>query len=333
MNIWQTLPRPFSILAPMEDVTDSAFRRLIAYCGAPDIFYTEFTSADGICSEGFEGVRHRLLYTEAERPLIAQIWGNTPDHYYKTAALLSDMGFDGIDINMGCPVPKVTKKGCCSALIETPQLAKELYLAAREGAPNLPVSIKTRIGYRNDKTEEWSAFLLALAPAALIIHGRIAKHLSKYPADWNAIARVVQLRNEMQSPTLIVGNGDVESHAEILTKHEVSGVDGVMVGRGIFKNPYLFNTTLPIDYMQQLPAPAKLALLLLHARLFDDTWQARKPFAVLKKYFKIYVANFSGASELRAELMETNNTPELTRTVHAWITKQGLSSVDLTTTL
>ena len=163
----------------MEDVTDSSFRRLIVECGSPDLLYTEFTSADGICSEGFAGVKHRLKFTEQERPLIAQIWGNTPEHYRRTAKLLAEMGFDGIDINMGCPVPKVTKKGCCSALIDTPELAKELYLAAVEGAPELPVSIKTRMGFRDDKTEEWCSFLLELEPAALILHGRIAKHMSK----------------------------------------------------------------------------------------------------------------------------------------------------------
>jgi len=165
-NFWKTLPRPFSVLAPMEDVTDSAFRRFIAKCGRPAVFYTEFTSTDGICSAGFSGVKHRLKYTEDERPLVAQIWGNNPDNYFKTCRILCEMGFDGIDINMGCPVPKVAKKGACSALIDNPDLARELIIAAKEAAGKIPISVKTRLGFKHLKTEEWGQTLLELKPAA-----------------------------------------------------------------------------------------------------------------------------------------------------------------------
>lgn len=323
MNLWQSLPKPFSVLAPMEDVTDSPFRRLIVECGAPDVLFTEFTSVEAICSDGFEGVKHRLHFTPVERPLIAQIWGNTPKHYYETAGILADMGFAGIDINMGCPVPKVTKKGCCSALIENPNLAKELYCAAVEGAQGLPVSIKTRLGFKKDDSLPWADFLLNLQPAALTFHGRIAKHMSKYPANWNAIGEIVSLRNAMNSQTVLIGNGDVLSFDDILEKHRTFGVDGVMVGRGIFKNPYLFNSSLPSDFMAVASARKKLALLLRHAELFHSTWGSRKPYVVLKKYFKIYISNFAGASELRATLMETKDYVELSTEIEQWLQRQN----------
>ena len=195
----------------MEDVTDTVFRRIVAHCGAPDVFFTEFTSADGLCSVGYDAVAHRLRYTEAERPLVAQIWGIHPDTHMKAARLAVEMGFDGIDINMGCPVKKIVKTGACSGLIENPTLAREIYLATREGAGDLPVSIKTRCGFRSWRTEEWTGFLLELEPVVLTVHGRIARDESKYPADWDQVARVVTLRDQMESPTIILGNGDVTS--------------------------------------------------------------------------------------------------------------------------
>ena len=165
---WQLLPQPFSVLAPMSDVTDTCFRRLMIQWGAPDVLYTEFVSADALCSEGFDYVRHRLMFEPEESPLIAQIWGKSPETYYTTVKRLIDLGFDGVDINMGCPVPKVIKKGCCSWLIENRSLAQELILATQEAAEGkIPVSIKTRLGFRGVETEDWAAFLLAFEPAAL----------------------------------------------------------------------------------------------------------------------------------------------------------------------
>ncbi len=305
---WKSLPRPFSVLAPMEDVTDTVFRRLIASCGRPDVFFSEFTSTDGMFSPGETRVIHRLEYTEGERPLIAQIWGNDPEKYLRAAKKIADMGFDGIDINMGCPVSKIVTNGCCSALIDNPTLARELYLAAVEGAGQIPVSIKTRLGFKKLHTEPWAEFLLALKPPALIMHGRVAKDLSKKPANWEEIGKVVELRNQEGSDTVIVGNGDVKSLAQIDHCHEMYGVDGVMVGRGIFDNPYLFNRDAP--HFSEMTRKQKLDLLWHHISLFEDHWSGKKPYRVLKKFFKIYASHFAGASELRMKLVETESASE-----------------------
>jgi len=306
---WQLLPRPFSVLAPMSDVTDTCFRRFIVQWGAPNVLYTEFASADALCSEGFDYVRHRLMFEPEESPLIAQIWGKSPETYFTTVKRLIDWGFDGVDINMGCPAPKVIKKGCCSWLIENRSLAQELIIATQEAAEGkIPVSIKTRLGFRGIETEDWAAFLLAFEPAALIMHGRVAKNMSRLPANWDEIAKVVALRNALDSSTVIVGNGDVRSHAEIQEKHTQYGVEGVMVGRGVFQNPYMFRPDgFTIDSMS---GGQRLDLLMQHAALFEATWGHHKSYATLKKYFKIYVSNFSGAPCLRERLVRTKNIDE-----------------------
>ena len=324
-NFWKLLPRPFSVLAPMEDVTDTVFRRLIGSCGAPDVYFTEFTSTDGLCSKGRDAVIHRLQFTEGERPLVAQIWGNTPEHYYKTAQLLTEMGFDGIDINLGCPVPKIVKNGCCSALIDNPTLVAELYQATTEGAPQLPVSIKTRLGFKRKVTEEWSQFLLELNPAVLTMHGRTARQMSKVPANWDEIAKVVEIRNALQSDTIVIGNGDVTKRSQFAEFHERYGVDGIMVGRGIFQDPYLFDLSLADDYWEQQSEQQKLSLLLTHIRLHRSVWGERKPYAILKKFFKIYVSSFAGASELRTLLMQTNSMQDAADVIEQWLQRSPAS--------
>lgn len=322
MTLWNSLPTPFTCLAPMEDVTDSVFRRLVAQCSRPNVFFTEFMSADGFCSVGNENVVHRLKYTEEERPLIAQIWGNRPENYATTARQIAELGFDGIDINMGCPVPKIVKDGACSALIDNPGLAKELYQAAKENSCGLPVSIKTRLGFRNWKTESWAEFLLSLNPDALIIHGRIAKDLSKFPARWEEIGKVVKLRDLSGSQIPIIGNGDIKSHAQILNVHQTYGVDGVMIGRGVFHNLFIFKE---IEELASLSALQKLELLKTHARLHKNFWLNQKPYKVLKKFFKIYVSGFYGAADLRALLMETNSYEELYQTIDEWNSVQKVT--------
>lgn len=308
-NIWTESKKPLYILAPMEDVTDTVFRRIVADCGRPDIFFTEFTSCEGICSPGFDEVVHRFAYTEQERPLIAQIWGKTPDDYRETAKLVLKKGFDGVDINFGCPVPKIVKQGCCSALIEQPELAVEIIKAVQDGVQGeIPVSVKTRIGFSDIRTLEWSKVLLEQNLAALTMHGRTARDMSKVPADWGEIGKVVKLRDDMGIDTLIIGNGDVLSLDEADQKIEEYGVDGVMIGRGIFQNPWLFDRTIDCD---QIPVDEKLELLLKHTRLFVDVWGTSKNFAVMKKFFKIYVSGFQGASDIRYELMQTDGIEEV----------------------
>lgn len=293
----------------MEDVTDTVFRQLVLKCGRPDIFFTEFTSTDGLFSKGRERVIHRLKFDKREGPIVAQIWGKNPENYWKAAQLLAEFGFDGIDINMGCPVEKIVKSGNCSALIENPSLVSELIRATREGAPQLPLSVKTRLGFSSLNTEEWCGFLLNQDIHALTVHGRIAKHLSKYRVKWEEIQKVVQLRDSLKRDIVVVGNGDVKSLSEVDEKVRTFGVDGVMMGRAIFENLYLFSRdSIPLS---ERSVSEKLSLLLEHIDLFESTWGETKPFRILKKFFKNYITNFWGASELRASAIECETSQEV----------------------
>jgi len=308
MSIWQQLPRPIFILAPMEDVTDTVFRRIISSVGKPHLYFTEFTNVDGFLSEGREQVGQRLKFEPEEKPLIAQIWGLKPENFYKASKEIVEMGFDGIDLNMGCPQKDVISKGACSALINNHALAKEIIVATKEGSKGLPVSVKTRLGFKTNQREEWIGFLLEQNLAALTIHGRTAQEMSIPSAHWDEIGKVVELRDMMGLTTPIIGNGDVESIEEAQEKVEKYHVDGVMIGRGIFHNPWLFD---PQKKLENITPTERFELLLRHIKLFEDTWGNKKPFQILKKYFKIYIANFSGASDLRAQLMECKNGDEV----------------------
>lgn len=311
-NFWSNLKKGFSVLAPMEDVTDAVFREIVYDCGRPDVFFTEFTNTDGLMSKGRNSVIRRLKFDEKEKPIVAQIWGNNPENYFKSAQLVKELGFDGVDINMGCPVHKVVKQGFCSGLILNKPLAKEIVLATIEGAGDMPVSVKTRMGFKVVETEDWTEYLLKLGIKALTVHGRLAKDLSKYPANWEEIGKAVKVRDEMfknsEFKPVIIGNGDVESLEDIKSKVEKYGVDGAMIGRGIFKDPYVFNPNLSID---DLSVNQRFELLLKHSRLFVNTWGNTRNFAILKKFYKIYVNNFDGASEIRAQLMECNNLEQV----------------------
>ena len=317
-GFWSGLARPIRALAPMEDVTDTVFRRVVASIAPPDVCFTEFVNADGLCSAGYRAVAHRLDFTDSERPIVAQIWGNNPDNYRKAAVIIRDRGFEGIDINMGCPVKKIVKNGACSALIDNPSLAAELYHAARDGAPDLPVSIKTRMGFRTKKTEEWARFLLKLEPALLTMHGRTAKDMSDVPADWDEVAKVVAIRNEMKSATLVFGNGDVNSKSDLDTFPERYGVDGIMVARGIFRDLHIFRTSTG-DEFSALDRNKKIEMYERHIDLYRETWGADKNFNIMKKFGKTYISGFSGAAALRNLVMESRNFAEMIVTLHRWI--------------
>ena len=307
-NIWQTLKKPIFILAPMDDVTDSVFRQIIQNLAPADLYFTEFTSVDGLASEkGREPVARRLQFTEKERPLIAQIWGNDPEKFKKAAELCAEMGFDGIDINMGCPVKDVVKRGMCSGLIQNPELAGRIIQATKDGAGDLPVSVKTRLGMR-EVQPEWIEFLLKQDLPALIIHGRTVREMSKVPAHWDEIKKVVEMKNKITPNTIIIGNGDITSYEDGLEKVKQTGVDGIMIGRGIFKNLWIFDK---LSKTRDLTLEEKLAHLLNHTKLFVKTWENNKPFPILKKFFKIYISDFQGSAELRAKLMETKNLEEV----------------------
>ncbi|RUT79982.1 tRNA dihydrouridine synthase [Ancylomarina longa] len=322
MSFWQDIKNPNFSLAPMEDVSDTAFREVVlqtAQTGKLNLLYSEFTSVEGMCHPiGHDKVKHRLQINESEKALlkkknvklIAQIWGKDPEKYYKTAQYIAtETDFDGIDINMGCPVKNVVKNGCCSALISQPELAKEIILATRE-ASNLPLSVKTRIGYKQIVTESWVSHLLGMPLDALTIHGRIQKQMSEGMADWNEIAKAVRLRNEIAPSIKIIGNGDVESYEDGLEKCQSYGVDGVMVGRGIFKNPWFFHPDKGAVSPEE-----KLDLLQEHTRLFEATWGRTKNFAILRRFFKIYTSGIREASSLRNTLMTTCNAAEVYKAI------------------
>lgn len=296
------------ILAPMEDVTDTVFRQIIAQCGTPDLFFTEFTNVEGLASEkGNAIVSQRLLFTPHEKPIIAQVWGKNPDHYYEAAVRIKDMGFDGIDINMGCPEKSVIKNGCCAALIQHPKLATTIITATQQGAgESIPVSVKTRIGVNTIVTDEWISFLLTHNLAAITVHGRTVKEQSEVPCHWDEIAKAVHLRNQLKKETLIIGNGDVASLEDAQEKVTKYNVDGVMIGRGIFHNPFLFSGKKRED----IPPSLLFKTLMQHMTLYDLTWGTQKNYAVLKKYFKIYIQGFPGAQEIREKLMTTQSTDE-----------------------
>ncbi len=306
--MWQKLPKPIFILAPMEDVTDTVFRRIVASCARPDIFFTEFTSVDGLNSEGHKATVQRFEYTQEEHPLIAQIWGSTPELFYKAAQFIHAQGFDGIDINMGCPEKSVVQHKGGAACINDPIRAAEIIAATKEGSAGLPVSVKTRIGYKKIATEAWIGHLLTCDIDALTVHGRTAAELSKVPAHWDEIAKAVVLRNDMKKDTVIIGNGDVVNYADGLAKCVEYGVDGVMIGRGIFHDLWAFDK----DGVSHMSNQKELFRIMReHIQLFDTTWGPTKNFAVLKKFFKIYVQGFAGASDVRVACMEAANAAEI----------------------
>lgn len=303
---WKELKKPFFTLAPMEDVTDTSFRRVVIKAGSPDVFFTEFTSTDGIFSKGRERVIHRFKYENIEQPLIAQIWGTNPENFFKTAGLVKELGFAGIDINMGCPVSHIIKNGACSGLINTPALASEIIKATQNGSGGLPVSVKTRIGSDEENINGWISHLLTHNLDALTVHFRTVKEQSKVPAHWEYSPRVVALRNEISPNTVLIGNGDVLSKKQAEKYFNEYGIDGYMVGRGIFHNPWFFAK----DDQRERSIKEKFELMKYHVTLHEITWGTFRNYHALKRFFKIYVNGFDGAAEMREELMKTNNHAE-----------------------
>lgn len=304
-NFWHDLPRPFFILAPMEAVTDVIFRHVVANAAAPDLWYSEFTNATGWVHAGEKAIGGRLIRTADENPIVAQIWGGEPGDMEQLAAHCRDLGFQGIDINMGCPAKSAIKSGG-SALIRKPDVAIAAIAAAKTAG--LPVSVKTRLGYTHvDEWREWLATLLRQDIVNLTIHLRTKKEMSKVPAHFELIDEIVTLRDEISPQTLLTINGDIadRAHGEALV-HQHPGVDGVMIGRGVFHNPYCFETAKTGTQAEHV------ALLRKHLDLFD-AWQPRtnRPFETLKRFFKIYIRDFDGAKELRDKLMHCKSTDEV----------------------
>ncbi|MDO8626585.1 MAG: tRNA-dihydrouridine synthase [Candidatus Magasanikbacteria bacterium] len=368
-GFWKNLTRPIFALAPMANVTDCAFRAIIAKyskfdganifdeqgkftrrssseasVGGPDVMFTEFTSCDGLQSPGRAKLLIDFKFSEAERPIVAQIFGSKPDNFYKTALLIQELGFDGIDINMGCPDRNVEKQGAGAKLMQNPKLAAEIIAATKRGAGQLPISVKTRVGFNKVEMDTWLPYLLEMDLAAIIIHARTRKEMSKVPARWEHVKRAVEIRDDffgnfsrggvtppLRDQTLILGNGDVLDINDAKNKITETSADGVMIGRGIFGNPWLFRdchsdvaggiSVSPIDGQRSLVGreaslgmtvgtKQKLFVMVEHTKLFERLLSEHKNFDIMKKHYKAYVNGFPGAKELRVELMENAKSAE-----------------------
>lgn len=314
VTVYDKLPKPFFVLAPMDDVTDTVFRQVIANLSPPDLFVTEFVNADGLQSPGRDKLLKKLQFTPKERPIVAQLWGKIPENFYKTAREVAEMGFDGIDLNFGCPDKTVVKNGCCIALVNSRGLVGEIIAATKEGAGSLPVSVKTRLGL-NAVDYTWSEFLLQQKLNLLTIHGRTAKQLSKVPADWEAIGRVREQRDSLSPTTYIVGNGDVLSRKQGERLARKYRLDGIMIGRGIFQDPFAFAAASPWYGFTKVQ---RIALYHRHVELFAKTWpRDERKIHTLNKFCKIYINGFDGAKELREKLMQARSAAELLQLLNA----------------
>jgi len=321
MSVLDTLPKPFFVLAPMDDVTDTVFRQVIAGTAAPDLYFTEFANVDGLQSPGRPRLLKKLRFVASEQSLVAHIWGLKPENFYKTAreiadgTLASEFGlpegsnFVGIDLNMGCPAKSEVKAGACSALIKNRPLAQEIIQATQEGAGGrLPVSVKTRLGF-NEVDLTWHEFLLQQELAMLTVHGRTRKEMSKVPAHWDEIAKVRELRDRIAPQTLLVGNGDVEGRAHGLELAEKYKLDGIMIGRGVFQDPFAFAEVSP---WPEFSESQRIALYRKQVTLFTKTWQDDdRPIHTLNKFCKIYINGFDGAKERREQFMQATSPADL----------------------
>jgi nifR3 family TIM-barrel protein len=320
---WTDLPSPILALAPMADVTDAAFRTVIAKCGTPDVMWTEFVSADGLyhtrerqrLPDSDNPLMKDLIYGENERPIVAQIFSGQPEMIEYAAALMVELGFDGVDLNMGCPVSKIDKQEAGASLIKDPKRAQQLVRAAQKGAQGrVPVTVKTRIGYNKNELDTWLPALLEAEPDAITVHARTKKEMSLVPARWEHVREAVQLRNALRSKARILGNGDLVDTEDARNKVRESGADGAMLGRAIFGNPWLFTAHSPTSLGktgQYMPTTQeKLLMLIEHCTEFERLC-GHKNFSVMRKHFKAYVEGFPNAKELRIELMQCSTADEV----------------------
>lgn len=313
-SFWHDLPRPFFVLAPMEAVTDVVFRHVVARASAPDIWFSEFTNAIGWAHAGDKAIGGRLVKTDDEQPIVAQLWGSDPASMEKLAQHCAELGYQGIDINMGCPDQSAIKSGGGAGMILNPENAAAIIAAAKTSG--LPVSVKTRLGYsRIDEWQEWVSHILRQDVVNFTIHLRTKKEMSKVPAHFELIPEIKQLRDEIAPQTLLTINGDIRDREHGLELVKKYGVDGVMIGRGVFANPFAF------EHERRPHTQAeKIELLLLQLDLYDQySEQTKRPYETLKRFFKIYIRDFADASELRDRLMHTKNTDEaraLVREIH-----------------
>lgn len=336
LGFWATLSKPIIVLAPMADVTDVSFRQMFAKYGKPDVTWTEFVAADGLCRAPKEITKGEnisahdklwksLLYFENERPVVAQLFSGNPIYMEQAAYEVTKAGFDGIDINMGCPDLSIQRQHAGAFLIKDPKRATQIIEAAKKGIKRackemkkepIPVSVKTRLGFNTDTMEEWITHILKSKPAVLTIHARTRKEMSKVPANWNRIKDAVALRNSLQSETLIFGNGDVGDLEDAHKKVQETGCDGVMVGRGIFGNPWFFDKAS--NGGKTISIEQKLKALVEHTYLFEKHL-SHKNFALMKKHYKAYIHGFEGAKELRNDLMDAKSGGEVEKIINTFL--------------
>jgi nifR3 family TIM-barrel protein len=333
LSIWNKIDKPFFCLAPMSDVTDIAFREILArYSKNREnknsvIFWTEFVAADGLCNKfARKKLAHILEFSEKERPIIAQVFGANPENMKKACQYIASLDFDGIDINMGCPDKSVISQGAGSALIRTPKLAKEIIQAAKDGVKatgkNTPISVKTRIGFnKKEELENWISEILKTEIGALTVHLRTKKEMSKVPAHWDLMQKIIDLRNKISPNTLIIGNGDIKDMQEAKEKIKKYKCDGIMIGRGVFGNPWFFSLNQDHINNSKKEINEKLKVMLEHTEIFDKKLlqPKYKNFDVMKKHFKAYVNGFDGAKELRIKLMNTKNSKEVKKIVNSFL--------------
>jgi tRNA-dihydrouridine synthase B len=372
-NFWTNLEKPIVGLSPMDGVTDHPFRHIQKKYGKPSVVYTEFTSVEGVCHGALKLLKD-FLYDETQRPIVAQIYGTTPDYFRQTAVILCQLGFDGIDINMGCPAKNVAHSGAGAALIKTPELAQEIVRATKAGIQDwidgksvrdceniseeivteverrsaemrgkstnkqvlgknsvleskrhaIPVSIKTRVGFDKPVIDEWMSALLEVEPVAIAIHGRtLTQHYSGV-ASWEQIGKAVE--SARGSETLILGNGDTFNYHQALERVAQYGVDGVLLGRATFGNPYVLHPEAPIvetsgDLTSAPPPeqPSLFAICLEHAYLYEETYKFNSDgtineyynFLPMRKHLGWYVKGVPNASEIRKQLFAVNSAKEV----------------------
>jgi tRNA-dihydrouridine synthase len=317
MSFLEQIPKPFFILAPMDDVTDTVFRQVIADIAPPDVYFTEFVNVDGLQSPGRPKLMPKLRLDDKKVPVIAQLWGLKPENYYKTTKDIIEMGYAGVDINMGCPVKTVVKNGACAALINNRELAGQIVDAVKEAAhstgsgqagEDFPVSIKTRLGF-NQVDLSWPEFLLSKNLNVLSIHGRTAKQMSKGDANWELINEVRKMRDSIAPNTLMVGNGDVKNREQGNELAEKYKLDGIMIGRGIFDDPFTFDNK---SQWQNYTKEQKIELYKKQVELFLKTWtNNERKIETLNKFCKVYINGFDGAKEMREKLMSAKSADQL----------------------
>ncbi|MGH7825531.1 MAG: tRNA dihydrouridine synthase [Candidatus Binatia bacterium] len=355
-NFWKTIDRPIIGLSPMDGVTDASFRFITAKHGGPDVVFTEFVNVETAFYAPDTLIKD-LTYSEIERPVVAQIYGHTPEMFYKVAHIVCELGFDGLDINMGCPAKKVAAKGSGAALILNPELARSIIRSAKQGIDHwlagqtlndlninpdlidkirasnrlrtgleppprrfrIPVSVKTRIGYDKVVVDEWIGTLLEEGLSVISVHGRTLKQGYKGDADWGAVARAADLARN--SPTLILGNGDLRDMRDVYRRVPETGVDGVLLGRSAQGNPWIFRikeqvkealrSSAVVDLRQRpLTLLERFRVILEHSHHFEKHWGPQS-FAGMRKHLAWYCHSSPGAAELRSRMVRTNSVGEV----------------------